>query len=109
MGSIRRAETSEPGGRALALAATHRAPVRQGEVTVEPVFYFPAWRVDCGGTETPAFADPATGLLAHRGAGCSLALGWTGAEEAGAAISLAALLLLLALIFRPRPRRDARC
>lgn len=98
---------SWPSRWALALAAAHRAPVQQGDVTIEPVFYFPAWRVACGGAETPAFPDPATGLLAHRGAGCTLSLGWTGAETAGAALSLAALLLLLALIFRGRPRRDA--
>jgi len=94
---------------ALDLAAVSRAPVRVGEYTVEPVFYFPAWRVTCAGVEIPAFADPATGLLAHRGSGCALALGWTGAEKAGAAISLLALLTLLALIFRPRPRRDSPC
>ena len=98
-----------PSGWALDLAAAHRAPVRSGDVTIEPVFYFPAWRVTCGGAETPAFADPATGLLAHRGAGCTLALGWTGAEKAGAAASLLALLILLALIFRARPRRDTPC
>jgi hypothetical protein len=94
---------------ALDLAATHRAPVRQGDVTIEPVFYFPAWRVACAGNDVPAFPDPATGLLAHRGAGCTIALRRTGPELAGAAISLAALLLLLALIFRARPRRDAPC
>jgi hypothetical protein len=94
---------------ALDLAAAHRAPVRQGEVMVEPVFYFPAWRVECGGSEVPAFPDPTTGLLAHRGQGCTRALRWTGVEQAGAAISLLALLILLALIFRPWPRTDASC
>jgi hypothetical protein len=100
---------SWPSRWALDLAAAHRAPVRQGEATIEPVFYFPAWRVRCGGAEMPAFPDPATGLLAHRGVGCTLRLAWTGPEWAGAAISLLALLILLALIFRPRPRRDAPC
>jgi hypothetical protein len=77
-------------------------------VTVEPVFYFPAWRVTCAGVDVPVFPDPGgTGLLAYRGAGCTRALGWTWPEKAGAALSLIALLLLLALIFRPRPRRDA--
>jgi hypothetical protein len=94
---------------ALDLAATHRAPVRQGDVTIEPVFYFPAWSVACAGNDVPAFPDPATGLLAHPGAGCTIVLRRTGPELAGAAISLAALLLLLALIFRARPRRDAPC
>jgi hypothetical protein len=99
---------SWPSRWALALAAAHRAPVRQGEVTVEPVFYFPAWRVTCAGVDVPVFPDPGgTGLLAYRGAGCTRALGWTWPEKAGAALSLIALLLLLALIFRPRPRRDA--
>jgi hypothetical protein len=94
---------------ALDLAVRHRAPVVQGEVTVEPVFYFPAWRVACAGVDVRTFADLRTGLLAHRGAGCTRRLVWTGPELAGAALSLAALLLLLALIFRPRPRRDAPC
>lgn len=101
---------SWPSRWALDLAAGHRAPLRRGEVTVEPAFYFPAWRVRCAGRDTGAFPDPATGLLAYRGSGCTRTLGWTGAEKAGAAISLLALLLLLlALIFRRAPRRDARC
>jgi hypothetical protein len=99
---------SWPSRWALDLAARHPAPVRQGEVTVEPLFYFPAWRVTCAGRDAAAFPDPATGLLAHRGTGCATALGWTGAEKIGAAISLVALLLL-ALLFRPRARRDAPC
>ena len=100
---------SWPSRWALDLAAAHRAPVRQGAVTIEPVFYFPAWRVACAGGEVPAFPDPATGLLAHRGESCTLRLAWTGPERAGAAISLLALLILLALIFRPRPRRGVPC
>lgn len=101
---------SWPSRWALDLAARHRAPVRQGDVTVEPLFYFPAWRVTCAGRATGTFPDPATGLLAHRGTGCATRLGWTGAEKAGAAISLLAVLLLLAsLIFRARARRDAAC
>lgn len=100
---------SWPSRWALDLAQRHRAPVRQGEVTVEPVFYFPAWRVACAGRDVAAFPDPATGLLAHRGSDCARRLGWTGAEKIGAAISLIALLLLLALIFRRATRSDARC
>jgi len=100
---------SWPSRWALDLAALYRAPVRQGEVTVEPLFYFPAWRVACSGGPVETFPDPATGLLAHRGEGCRATLGWTGAEKAGGAISLLALLLLLALLFRPRARRDAPC
>ena len=94
----------------LDLAERHRAPIREGEVTVEPVFYFPAWRVTCaGGAEAAAFPDPATGLLAHRGTGCTRALAWTGPEKIGAAISLLALILLASLLFRARARRDAAC
>ncbi|HEV2816883.1 MAG TPA: hypothetical protein VGW40_06650 [Allosphingosinicella sp.] len=100
---------SWPSRWALDLAARHRAPVRRGDVTIEPVFYFPAWRVACAEGGVEAFPDPATGLLAHRGAGCRARLGWTWPEKAGAAISLLALLLLGALIFRGRARRDARC
>ena len=99
---------SWPSRWALDLAAAHRNPIRRGDMTVEPVLYFPAWRVTCGGVETEASPDPATGLLAHRGTNCARALGWTGAEKVGGAISLIALLLL-ALLFRPRTRRDAPC
>jgi hypothetical protein len=99
---------SWPSRWALDLAERHRAPVGQGEITVEPVFYFPAWRVTCAGRETATFPDPATRLLAYRGSDCVRTLGWTGAEKAGAAISLIALLLL-ALIFRVRARRDSAC
>lgn len=99
-----------PSRRALELAVSHRVPLRQGGVTIEPVFYFPAWRVTCAGGEVETFADPATGLLAHDGAGCTRALVWTGAEKIGALISLLALAALLAsLIFRRAARRDAPC
>jgi hypothetical protein len=99
---------SWPSRWALDLAARHRAPVRQGEVAVEPVFYFPSWRVTCAGQAVETFPDPATGLLAHGGTGCRATLEWTAPEKVGAAISLLALLLL-ALLFRPRARRDAPC
>jgi hypothetical protein len=86
---------SWPSRWALDLAARHRAPIRQDGVTIEPVFYFPAWRVTCAGGEAATFADPATGLLAHDGAGCTRRLGWTGPEKIGALISALALALLL--------------
>jgi hypothetical protein len=100
---------SWPSRWALDLAARHRAPLRRGEVTVEPLFYFPAWRVTCAGGAAEAFPDPATGLLAHRGADCRTTLGWTAAEKIGAAISLLTMLLLASLIFRGRTRRDEPC
>jgi len=63
--------------------------------------------VTCAGGEAAAFADPATGLLAHDGTGCTRTLVWTGPEKIGALISLLALALLLAsLIFRRAARRD---
>lgn len=99
---------SWPSRWALDLAARHRAPVRQSEVTIEPIFYFPAWRVTCAGQAVATFPDAATGLLAHRGSGCTARLGWTVPQKAGAATSLLALLLL-ALLFRVRARRDAPC
>jgi hypothetical protein len=88
---------SWPSRWALALATAHRAPIRRGDLTIEPVFYFPAWRVACAGVDTPAFPDPATGLLAHRGTGCTQRLAWTGPEALGALASLVAMLLLVAL------------
>ena len=94
---------SWPSRWALDLAAQHRAPVRQGGVTVEPVFHFPAWRVTCAGGEAATFADPATGLLAHDGAGCTRTLAWTNPEKIGALISALALaLLVIGLFVRPR-------
>jgi hypothetical protein len=101
---------SWPSRWALDLATRHRSPVIQGDVTIEPLFYFPAWRVRCSGGPVEPFSDPATGLLAHRGSGCDLALGWTAAEIVGALASLLSLALLAAsLIFRRRARRDAPC
>jgi hypothetical protein len=86
---------SWPSRWALDLAERHRAPVSQGGVTIEPVFYFPAWRVACAGGDAATFADPATGLLAHDGAGCTRTLVWTGPEKIGALISALALAMLL--------------
>lgn len=96
---------SWPSRWALDLASAHRAPVLRGDVTIEPVFYFPAWRATCAGSETPTFPDPATSLLAHRGSGCSIALGWTDPEIAGLTISLLALMALLGWRFRRYLRR----
>lgn len=69
-------------------------PVRSNW-TVEPVFYFPAWRVECEGQPVPTFPDPATKLLAYHGKGCSRRLTWTFVEQVGAAVSGLALALML--------------
>ncbi|MEA3043898.1 MAG: hypothetical protein QOH47_1736 [Sphingomonadales bacterium] len=95
---------SWPSRWALDLAQRHRAPVRRDGVTVEPVFYFPAWRVTCAGGEAATFADPATGLLAHDGSGCARELAWTGPEKLGALLSALALALLLLLGWLRRRR-----
>lgn len=85
---------SWPSRWALEIARSHRQPETTGGITVEPVFYFPSWQVRCGGSDAPTFADAETKLLAYRGSGCERRLGWTAAERAGAAISVAALLVL---------------
>ena len=87
---------------ALELAARHRAATYEDGVTVEPILYFPAWRVSCQGREVETFADPATSLLAYRGTGCSTRLGRTSSETIGALASAAALALLLAAGLRRR-------
>jgi hypothetical protein len=99
---------SWPSRWALDLAAGHRTPVVRNGITIEPVFYFPAWKMRCAGGEAATFADPESGLLAHDGGACTRTLGWTGEEKIGALLSLVALLILLAsLIFRRRARREA--
>ena len=106
---------SWPSKWALQVALAHPRPQFDGKVTVEPVFYFPAWQVTCGGTPVSTFPAPRTALLAHEGSGCIRKLIWTSAEMIGAATSLAALLLLLsslisqALLARRRSnRRETR-
>jgi len=102
---------SWPSKWALQVAMAHRQPQFDGKVTIEPVFYFPAWQVRCGGIPVATFAAPQTELLAHEGSGCSRIVVRTPAEKTGAAVSLAALLLLLsslispALLARRRSRR----
>ena len=92
---------SWPSKWALQLSTEHRQPQFDGKVTVEPVFYFPAWQVRCAGSEVATFPAPKTELLAHEGSGCSRSLVSTSAEKVGAAISLAALLLLLSSLLSP--------
>jgi hypothetical protein len=100
---------SWPSRWALGIAQTHREPVATGGVTVEPVFYFTAWRVTCGSQAVETFADPATRLLSYKGEGCAPKLGLTAPEKIGGAISLLAFLALLArsaIGYRRRRRRS---
>jgi hypothetical protein len=90
---------------ALELAATHGAPQFAGGVTVEPVFYFPAWEVRCDGRAVRTFPSPGTQLLSYEGRGCARALVWTRAEIIGGIVSLAGLLLLAAIAVSPALRR----
>jgi hypothetical protein len=92
---------SWPSKWALQLAKEHRQPQFDGTTTVEPVFYFPAWQVRCGGRAVPSSPDPQTQLLTYRGRGCSRSMIMTAPEKIGAAISLLALVALLSLLFSP--------
>ena len=97
---------SWPSSWALHIAGQHRSAQFDGHVTVEPSFYFPSWRVRCGGRLVSTYAAPETQLLAHEGANCSRSLRWTVPERIGAALSAAALLLLLLIAAVPRLRAD---
>jgi hypothetical protein len=93
---------------ALNLAVQHHRPTVGNGVTSDAVFYFPAWQVRCGGALVPTFPAAQTQLLSYRGAGCERSLRTTSPERWGAAISLAALLLLIgAVIASRRLRRTA--
>jgi hypothetical protein len=92
---------SWPSEWALELSAKHRQPQFDGSVTVEPVFYFPAWQVRCGGKVVPTFPAPGTQLLSYRGHGCTRTLLWTMPEKVGALISLLTLLGLISSLFSP--------
>ena len=92
---------SWPSRWALKVALAHRQPQFHGGVTIEPVFYFPAWEVRCAGRQVPTFPNSQTQLLSHEGRGCSRSLVRTGAEKIGALISSLALLLLLSLWSSP--------
>ena len=80
---------------ALNLAARTHGPIITNGITTEPVFYFPAWKVRCGGAMVATFPAPTTRFLSYRGVGCERSLGTTPPERWGAGISLAALLLLV--------------
>jgi len=92
---------------AIELGSDLRAATRQNGVTVEPVFYFPSWRVKCEGRSVQTFPAQDTRLLAFRGDACSRSLGFTSAEIVGALISLVALgaLMMMHLVGRWLRRR----
>jgi hypothetical protein len=81
---------------ALNLAVQHHRPIVANGVTTDTVFYFPAWEVRCDGAHVTTFPAPQSQLLSYRGSGCVRSLGTTSPERWGAAVSLAALILLIA-------------
>lgn len=92
---------SWPSRWALEMGARHRQPQFDGRITVDPVFYFPAWQVRCESRIAETFPDPKTQLLAYEGQGCSRKLVRTRPERIGAFVSLAALLILVSLSLFP--------
>ena len=102
---------SWPSKWALQVAAAHRQPQFNGKVTIEPVFYFPAWEVRCRGQLARTFPDPKTQLLAYEGRGCSRKLVRTTPERVGALVSVTTLIALISrwlspwLLARRRSRR----
>ncbi len=97
---------------AIEIGSNQRVATRQNGVTVEPVFYFPSWRVECEGRIVQTFPAEETKLLAFRGDECSLSLGFTNAEIIGALLSSAALLALMVVCLmdgRWRRRRRQKC
>lgn len=86
---------SWPSNWALEIADSHRQAQFFGGVTTEPLFYFPAWRVECSGTPVATFPAPETQLLAYRGKDCPRTLTLTTPERIGSAISLLGLLALI--------------
>ena len=107
---------SVPSNWALETAERNPEPRSSGGVTVEPVFYFPAWRVRCAGGPAETFPSPEERLLSYRGANCERRLGVTAAEQIGAALSALSLALVLFLglrrlrwrVRRARPGPDFR-
>jgi uncharacterized membrane protein len=90
---------------AQGIARANKQPRWNNGVTVEPVFYFPAWKVLCRGRDTPTFPERETGLLSYRGRGCVRYIGRTDQERWGAAASCFSLFLLtLSLLLSVLPR-----
>lgn len=83
---------SWPSKWALGVAAANPVPRVNGDVTTDPVFYFPAWRVTCAAHPVETFPERDTQLLSYRGQGCIRSLGWTNSEYAGALLSILGLL-----------------
>jgi uncharacterized membrane protein len=96
---------SFPSQWALDIAASHQVAKQVGNRTIEPVFYFPSWKILCAGHSVRTFPDAATGLLSYRGSGCSRQLSWTAAEKAGALTSGGAVLAILMVAGLRRRRR----
>lgn len=89
---------SWPSRWALSIADRHAGPRKVGPVTIDRVFYFPTWEVWCGGRKVSSWPDPETKLLSYSGTACERRLATSSAEKAGMLISLAACLVLAALI-----------
>lgn len=95
---------SWPSRWALEIARSHSAKSEIGDLTVEPVFYFPAWEVRCQGRLVPAAPEATTKLLSYNGLDCERRLILTLPERVGAAISLAGLLILAGIAGAQRRR-----
>jgi hypothetical protein len=96
---------SWPSRWAVQVAASHRVPQVVGGITIEPIFYFPAWQVRCDGTSVPTFAALDTQLLSYSGRNCTRTLGETRPEKIGALISLFGLFALIVVSASGRLRR----
>ena len=83
---------------ALALSKEHPKPIQMDGYTIDNVFYFPAWKVLCGGRPVATAPDARTKLLIYQGNGCERRLTMTTPERVGALISLAAMLVLVTLV-----------
>ena len=82
---------------ALALSKSHPKPKQINGYTVDRVFYFPAWKVECQGQSVATFPEARTKLLTYKGTDCGRHLVMTAPERIGALVSAVALLVILAL------------
>lgn len=95
---------SWPSRWALTVAGSHTAPQTRGGLTLEPVFYFPSWKVTCAGRSVASSPDPTTQLLRHHGDGCDRTLIQTAPQKVGKAASILGLLTLIAMCLVGRLR-----